>query len=109
MLEVRVRHEGDTAVVAPVGAICLVTSPVLERCLASTDLDGRRVVVDLADVTILSAQGIAVLVDASRVRRDNGGDLIVQGATGLVARVLEITGVHGHLCQVAGDDTSATR
>lgn len=49
------------------------------------------VVVDLTQVTFLDSSGIRSLVHGARAIEDGGGRLFVEGASGAVARVLELT------------------
>ncbi|WP_433044796.1 STAS domain-containing protein [Dactylosporangium sp. CS-033363] len=55
------------------------------------------VVVDLGGVTFLDSSGVHALVTAYRAAQDRGGRLSVVGAAGMVAHVLDITGVGGLL------------
>lgn len=55
------------------------------------------VIVELDNVTFLDSGGIGVLVDGYRLADAAGKGYQVLGATGLVQRVLEITGVAGLL------------
>jgi anti-sigma B factor antagonist len=49
------------------------------------------VIVDLTQVTFLDSSGIRSLVHGARAIEDAGGRLFVEGASGAVARVLELT------------------
>ncbi|GAA0732877.1 STAS domain-containing protein [Dactylosporangium roseum] len=51
------------------------------------------VTVDLTAVRMIDARSISVLVGCRQLALDTGGDLRVTGATGLVRKVMEITGV----------------
>ncbi len=82
------------------GEICVSTVPVLIACLDALDATATaHVVVDLSKVSMLTAQGIGVLVRAKQRHEDLGGSLWLRGATGLVARVLDLTGAAEHLCR----------
>jgi anti-anti-sigma regulatory factor len=52
-------------------------------------------------VRLLTAQGIGVLLRAANHHKHAGGSLTIRGATGLVARVLELTGAVDLLCPTA--------
>lgn len=49
------------------------------------------VIVGLADVSFLDSSGLRVLVHGARRIEESGGRLLVDGASGAVARVLELT------------------
>ena len=51
------------------------------------------VVVDLAGVGFLDSSGVHGLVTAHRAARERGGHLYVEHPTGVVATVLDVTGV----------------
>lgn len=94
MLEIRCRHDEGSVVLELDGEICVLTVPMLTSCLdALGEMDSYHVIVDMTDVRLLSAQGVGVLLKAAHQRERAGGSLTVRGATGLVAQVLEITGV----------------
>jgi anti-anti-sigma factor len=52
---------------------------------------GRKVVVDLDEVTVCDSSGLQLLVDTYRQLTANGGTLRLSRARSLVRRVLEIT------------------
>ena len=49
----------------------------------------RQLVLDLTGTTLLDAFGVSVLVDALKRMQRKGGELILSGPTGRVARALE--------------------
>jgi anti-sigma B factor antagonist len=84
------------------GAIDLETAPALSTQL--DDLAKRNallVIVDLTDVTFLDSSGMRALVHGARELEDAGGRILVQGASGAVERVLELTDV---LRRLSGSD-----
>jgi len=98
VLEIRCRQEGSCVVLELEGEVCLATVPVLATSLEGiTATEAADVVIDLTGVSLLTAEGIGVLLRTSRTRARNGGSVTVRGATGLVARVLDLTGVAGAL------------
>jgi anti-anti-sigma factor len=64
---------------------------VLHECIAHPEC--TRVVVDLSEVTFIDCRTIGALVRADGEAADAERGLSVIGATGLVHRVLSITGV----------------
>jgi anti-sigma B factor antagonist len=74
------------------GDIDLRTAPALSDQLeALADEKAVLVIVDLTDVEFLDSSGIRALVHGARSIEDVGGRLLVEGASGAVARVLELT------------------
>ena len=61
----------------------------------------REIVVDLAEVTFVDARTVRTLLACHRSAGDHGCDLCVVNATGVVARVLELTGARTELSGVA--------
>lgn len=78
---VRVEGEVDMAVAA------LFRAALEERIHPHCDL-----VVDLAGVTFLDAAGVGVLLEVEGAAREVGRTVRIRNATGIVARVLQITG-----------------
>ena len=74
------------------GDIDMNTAPALSERLE--DLARHQavlVIVDLEDVEFLDSSGLRALVHGARAIEDTGGRLLVEGASGAVARVLELT------------------
>jgi len=87
------------------GEVDMTVSPVFEQTLvdAATRHDGGRVVVDLEQLRFLDSSGVHALVKGYHAATGAGGSLTVRNATGVVARVLHITGVADALGMTAGD------
>jgi anti-anti-sigma factor len=67
----------------------------LRRCEAAPD-PPPPLVVDLSQVTFLDSTGIRELILAEQALAHRGGRLVVHGASGVVRRCLETTGVLEH-------------
>ena len=97
MFEVRTdaADDGGVVVVRASGEVDMTVSPTFERSLleAATTPPARRVVVDLELLRFLDSSGVHALVKGYHAATAAGGTLTVRGATGVVARVLYITGV----------------
>lgn len=81
------------------GEIDMQTAPKLERVL--DDLiakDARLVTIDLEQVDFLDSSGLRVILGASN-KLDHDGQLVLEGASAAVERVLELTGVIERLRQ----------
>jgi anti-sigma B factor antagonist len=81
-------------VVRVVGELDLATAPEVQHRLAGLALAAeRRVVLDVQDVTFLSAAGVRVLLDAHDRVAAHGGRLVLRSPSRLVQRVLQAAGV----------------
>jgi anti-sigma B factor antagonist len=74
------------------GELDLDTAPALTEQLDDLAQNGAvLVIVGLADVTFLDSSGLRALVHGARAIEEAGGRLLVDGASGAVARILELT------------------
>ena len=74
------------------GDLDLQSAPALSEQLEGLARDQAvLVIVSLANVTFLDSSGLRALVHGARVLEEAGGRLLVEGASGAVARVLELT------------------
>jgi anti-anti-sigma factor len=82
-------------VVRAAGEVDMTVSAVFERCLldAANTAGVGQVVVDLELLRFIDSSGLHALVKGYHAANGNGGSLVVRNATGVVARVLTITGV----------------
>jgi anti-sigma B factor antagonist len=89
-----VRDHDDVVILTVSGEIDLATAPSLAAALDDIEVgSGRRVHLDLADVTFLDSSGISVLVECRQRLEDGGAVLVLHRATPTVRRVLEISGL----------------
>ena len=96
MFDVRTDPPADgLVVVRAAGEVDMTVSTVFERTLvdAATGNPGRQVVVDLESLRFIDSSGVHALVKGYHAAARTGGSLTVRNATGVVARVLTITGV----------------
>jgi anti-sigma B factor antagonist len=96
VFEIKAEPRPDGVIVVRVaGEVDLTVSPELERVVvAAPATDGvRGVVVDLSDLRFLDSSGVHALVKGYLATRDAGLVYTVRNASGVVARVLRITGV----------------
>jgi anti-sigma B factor antagonist len=80
------------------GEIDSYTAPELSERLA---VDPPVEVVDVAGVTFIDSSGLRVIVEAHQTRAANGSRLVLRAPSAAVQRLLEISGLSGHL-DVAG-------
>jgi anti-sigma B factor antagonist len=94
-LDVTVRNQDGTAVVAVAGEIDVYTSPLLQERLVEVLRDGSSsIVLDLSAVTFLDSTGLGVLITGLKRCRSAEGDLVLVTSQPNVLKVLEITGLN---------------
>lgn len=85
-----------SVVVHPSGEIDYSSLEPLREALLDARVAGvHEVVVDLADVTFLDSQGLAVILYAHQRQRSAGGRLALRNAQDATLRLLEITNLRG--------------
>ncbi|HTJ36201.1 MAG TPA: STAS domain-containing protein [Dactylosporangium sp.] len=89
--------EGQRADVALSGECDLAAREHCMEALMTAVGSARTVVVDLAELRFIDSSGVHALVTAHRAAVERGGRLNVVNAGGMVAHVLDITGVGGLL------------
>lgn len=95
MSDISIRHEGDIAVVVPVGEMDAVASPELADVIDGLlgERPARGIVVDLAKVSFCDSRCIGVLVAAYRQARDLGVGLRTAEPQQQVNRLFVISGI----------------
>ena len=74
------------------GDVDVATAPELQaQILDRVEQGARLVIVDLGAVTFLDSSGLRALVHGAQALEAVDGRLLVENATGAVARVLELT------------------
>ena len=94
-LKITVDHSGQDAIVRLSGQINIHSSPDLRdslQAILSTEPLPRAVTVDLAGVSYIETSGIATLIEALRVARRHQIGFCLQGLSGSVLRLFEVTG-----------------
>src|SRR3954451_18089144 len=82
------------------GEIDMQTAEKLERVLDDVIAKGARLVaIDLEQVDFLDSSGLRVILGASKKLTEQDGQLVLEGASSAVERVLELTGVIERLRQ----------
>ncbi|WP_394427794.1 STAS domain-containing protein [Streptomyces sp. SGAir0957] len=90
-LRVQVVDAGDTVLLRLSGELDIATAPGLQAAL--TPLTGRRVELDLGDLTFIDSIGITLLARHHSHAAATGGLLLLVAAGRAVRRVLDITGI----------------
>jgi anti-anti-sigma factor len=98
--------EGEWVVVALSGECDLSERATLATELGAAVADCHTVVVDLTDLGFIDSAGIHELVKAYHAARERQNNLYVRNASGIVASVLEITGVGELLALPSGETES---
>ena len=95
-ISITVDHCGSDALVRLNGRIDVDSSPDLRDCLLailSEERWPRAITVDLAGVSYIETSGIATLIEALRIARHHQTIFCLQGLSGPVLRLFEVTGV----------------
>jgi anti-sigma B factor antagonist len=106
LLRADVTDAGAWTLVSLAGEVDVSSVDVLRDALHDAIArEPALVVVDGAALTYLDSTGISCLVDARRDAQRRQATLVVRGTTGIVRRVLVVTGVDAMLCDLPpGDD-----
>jgi anti-anti-sigma factor len=73
------------------GGLDLSTAGRLERSLARLQQERATIIIDLARLDFIGADGLQVLVDASRRARSTGGSLLIVNCSAPARRVFDLT------------------
>jgi anti-anti-sigma factor len=95
-LTISVDQVGNDATVRLSGRVDVDSSPDLRdrlRTLLSEEGLPQAIIVDLAGVSYLETSGIATLIEALRIARHHQINFRLQGLSGAVLRLFEVTGV----------------
>ncbi|MFU8876095.1 STAS domain-containing protein [Micromonospora sp. SL4-19] len=88
------QRDGGEACLRLAGELDLSTTPQLNDAIDRLTAEGHReFLVDLTELTFCDSTGIAAFVRGDNRAAAAGGWLRVTGATGRVARVLQVTGL----------------
>jgi anti-sigma B factor antagonist len=97
-LEITTTVESTTARVALVGELDVVTaSRVSDELVALAGQDVKSVVVDVSELTFIDSTGLRALLAGREKLHATTASFVLEGATGVVERVLELTGLRDRL------------
>jgi anti-sigma B factor antagonist len=95
-LEISVDQVGKDATVRLSGRVDVDSSPDLRdrlRTLLSEESLPETIIVDLASVSYIETSGVATLIEALRIARHHQTHFRLQGLSGAVLRLFQVTGV----------------
>jgi anti-sigma B factor antagonist len=95
-LKISVDRAGKDAIVQLSGRVDVDSSPELRdrlRTLLSEEVLPQTIIVDLAGVSYIETSGIATLIEALRIARHHQTKFRLQGLSGAVLRLFQVTGV----------------
>lgn len=95
--EVRVHERGGVAMVHVRGEVDLATAPQLRRRVREELKGGRRVVLDLEEVTFIDCRGVMRLIELRREAAAVGCSLSLARVSHAVRRIVGLMEVEGEL------------
>ena len=97
-LKIVVSSEGDTVVVSLTGELDPHTVPLLADELDNAVAQGTTsVALDLSGLTFIDSSGLRVVIATHRQLEEAGGKLVLRAPSDTVRRLLELTGLLGHI------------
>lgn len=93
----------DDAGFVLVGEIDAHTAPDLEQAISDRLESGEASVrLAMGDVSFMDSSGLRVVIAATEATRERGGDLVIFSPGSTVARLIEVSGLDGHLSVESG-------
>src|SRR3954447_6202561 len=90
LLSIDVEHHEGRTVIRVGGELDLATAPELDRVLSNAN---SEIIVDVADLEFMDAQGLSVLSIADRRARERGSRVTVVHASPFMQQVFRTTGL----------------
>jgi anti-sigma B factor antagonist len=104
-LLIGVRHDKDRAVLSLRGELDLVSAPLLQSAIESTEIAAAPMVVfDLHELEFIDSTGLRVLLAAHELSRERGQEFAITPGSEQVQRLLSITRIDEHLRVIASPD-----
>lgn len=103
-LAIRETREGGVHRLTPIGEIDLATAPQLKAAFDAVlrDDDAEMIVLDLTELSFMDSTGIHVLLGMQAECEGTDRFRVING-TRAVERILDLTGVRGHLPIISSD------
>lgn len=102
-------YPGDGVVVALHGELDIATAPVAEEELRRAEASQDLIVLDLGGLSFIDSTGLRLMIGADRRAHERGGSFVVIHAVPQVQRLLDLSGVAGHLQVIDSLDGHAER
>jgi anti-sigma B factor antagonist len=97
-LRIVLRREGDRAVLALDGELDMASAPLLADALDGAELaPDTMIVLDLQSLQFIDSTGLRAILSLRERCRESGRQFAVTRGSPQVQRLLDITGVAGHL------------
>jgi anti-sigma B factor antagonist len=90
-------HSGDGVVIGFSGELDLGTAPVAEAELLRAEASQDLIVLDLDELTFIDSTGLRLMIGADRRARERGASFVIVRAGPQARRLLDLSGVAGHL------------
>lgn len=87
----------DCALVTVTGELDLATAPQLRSALREAAATGRRMIVEMSGCGFCDSSGLRTLLDADLAAKSAGRSFRLAAAGPHLRRVIELTGLTGHL------------
>jgi len=98
LFTVRIEEDGASLAVHATGELDIATAQTLEETLRhALDGDVASIVLDVAEVSFIDSWGLRVLLRAAAHSRENGDVLRIRCGSGVVRRMLDVTGMEARL------------
>jgi len=102
---VRIRDTDGTTEVSLCGEIDLANAAVIEAQLLGACVGPNRFVkVDLHAVSLIDGRGVRACLNAQRLAREQGYELVFSEPEGIVARVIRVLGLESVMLGGASDE-----
>lgn len=94
-LEIKVEEPvGAVVRLAAIGELDAASAAQLEAALDAQLVDGRRVSLDLSEISFIDSSALRVLLAAQKAGTEAGSGLVVSAASEPVKRLLQMTGLN---------------
>jgi anti-anti-sigma factor len=104
-LRIEIRHEADRVIIRLEGELDMANAPRLQSAIESADLDATAMVVlDLQELLFIDSTGLRIILAARERTLARGRQFAVTPGSQQVQRLLNLTGVAGHLRTIATAD-----